>query len=353
MTKPVLLYFFVGNSTFVQRDMDLLADRYDVQAYNFPFAEKWKTPFQFFPQFFFLLLNIFRCRLVICQLAGYHAFLPLLFAKIFSRPGLIIAAGTDCHSFPEIGYGNFQKKFLSYITKWCFRNCSHISPKHQSLWLCDYTYDEVKFKKQGIQAFIPAIHKPVTIIPNGFDTEKFRRTSEKKADTVITVSGNLDQPYQKALKGIDLFLGLAEKFPHVNFCIAGVGENHQLGSVPANVELIPRCSSSDLIKLFSASAFYFQLSMAEGFPNALCEAMLCECIPVGSNVFSIPEIIGDTGYLLTKRDPVLLEEMFKKALAHQPEEMGRKARGRIIQHFSLSVRKKGINQLVANMLHKN
>ena len=35
---------------------------------------------------------------------------------------------------------------------------------------------------------------------------------------------------------------------------------------------------------YSKSQFHFQLSMYEGFGLALCEAMLCRCIPIGSSV---------------------------------------------------------------------
>ena len=49
--------------------------------------------------------------------------------------------------------------------------------------------------------------------------------------------------------------------------------------------------------------------MSEGFPNALCEAMLCGCIPIGSNVASIPHIIGDKGYILKQKNEILLQNL--------------------------------------------
>ena len=68
--------------------------------------------------------------------------------------------------------------------------------------------------------------------------------------------------------------------------------------------LIPKITQRELINYFSMSRFYLQLSFSEGFGNALCEAMLCECVPIGSNVGAIPFIINDTGFILKKKDKI-------------------------------------------------
>jgi glycosyltransferase involved in cell wall biosynthesis len=71
-----------------------------------------------------------------------------------------------------------------------------------------------------------------------------------------------------------------------------------------------------LVELYNRHEFYLQLSVAEGFPNTLCEAMLCGCIPIGSNVFSIPKIIGDTGFVLKHRNMDELKRL-QKPLWHR------------------------------------
>jgi glycosyltransferase involved in cell wall biosynthesis len=55
---------------------------------------------------------------------------------------------------------------------------------------------------------------------------------------------------------------------------------------------------------------YAQFSITEGLPNVVCEAMLAGCIPVGSNVGGIPELIETTGILINERSP----EIAKKAI---------------------------------------
>ena len=42
-------------------------------------------------------------------------FLPILFSKIFFKKSIVVAGGTDCVSFPSIGYGNFSNKFAISI----------------------------------------------------------------------------------------------------------------------------------------------------------------------------------------------------------------------------------------------
>lgn len=257
----------------------------------------------------------------------------------------IIAAGTDTVSFPSIGYGNFNKRFLKSFTTLSFQLASRILPKHQSLWLSDYRYTSGNPLEQGISAFVPNLNVPYTVIPNGYDAEKFKCVEEKIPKTFLTVTGAMHYPFQKMLKGIDLILEVADLFPECTFTIIGVNDKKTIPNAPANVVLLPKVNHDELIHQYSKSQFYLQLSMAEGFPNALCEAMLCECVPIGSAVFSIPEIIGTTGFVLQERNVDLLKEVIQKAINSDTESSGKSARKRIQEEFPVSKRIVGFQKL--------
>jgi len=61
----------------------------------------------------------------------------------------------------------------------------------------------------------------------------------------------------------------------------------------------------ELIKYYQKAKVY-QLSEYEGLPNALCEAMLCECVPAGTRYCGIPTAIGDTGMCLMVIQKIVL-----------------------------------------------
>jgi glycosyltransferase involved in cell wall biosynthesis len=85
--------------------------------------------------------------------------------------------------------------------------------------------------------------------------------------------------------------------------------------------------------------------MAEGFPNALCEAMLCGCIPVGSNVFSIPEIISDTGYILKHRNTSELKQLLISVVNSTEQKSPQACRKRIAENFPLESRKQKLKEV--------
>ncbi len=347
------LYFHTGSSSFVDKDQQIFSANGTVKAFSFTSSSKAFTPLLFFCQLIFILVNIVNTDLFVCQFAGYHSFLPGLIARLTGKKMLIVAGGTDCVSFPTIGYGNFNKRFLRLFTIRSYRMAHHIAPKHETLWRYDYTYDTTAVSAQGIQAFLPQLQTPHTSIPNGYDPQFWKCEEPKRIKRrFITVSSGFEYPFQKQLKGIDLILNVAPLFPECEFQIVGVSDVAAFGNVSRNVTLLPPMSAIELRNAYCQSEFYLQLSMAEGFPNALCEAMLCGCVPVGSAVFSIPEIIGKNGFILQQRDIALLEALLKSASSNYSSDMGRAASTSIAERFPISRRKAELSALCLALVRK-
>ena len=66
--------------------------------------------------------------------------------------------------------------------------------------------------------------------------------------------------------------------------------------------------------------------------------MLCECVPIVSNVNFLPTIVSETGFVLKKRSVELLEILIIKALKADLKQLGKEARNRIIENFSVDNR---------------
>jgi glycosyltransferase involved in cell wall biosynthesis len=104
-----------------------------------------------------------------------------------------------------------------------------------------------------------------------------------------------------------------------------------------------------LLKHYREAKVFCLFSLTEGMSNVLCEAMLCECIPVGSQVTFIPEIIGDTGFIVEHKN---IEEMKQKVeMALQSgSHKGKMAKQRIMEKFSMETREKALTALIKNLL---
>ena len=339
MQKKNILYFYTAESPFIEKDIAILSLKSKVIRFHFNLYDKKRMLLILLKQFFFLLRNILSSELIVCQFAGLHAFLPVLFAKIFFKKSVVVAGGTDCVGFPSINYGNFANKKNATLTRFCFKNTSLIFPVHESLVLYDYTYQPNDFPQQGIKYFIPELKTQITTIYNGYDSEYWKNTvGIKEISSFITVLGHMNSRFTMQLKGIDLFISLCNSFPYSTFTIVG-GNGIKLSNKPANLQLLTNIWGRDLVDLFSRKQFYVQLSMSEGFPNALSEAMLCECVPLVSNVGGMPDIVSGHGYILYEKDEEVLKNLVKEALANPfNKDLGKKSREEIKNHYSVAKR---------------
>jgi glycosyltransferase involved in cell wall biosynthesis len=181
-------------------------------------------------------------------------------------------------------------------------------------------------------------------IPNGFDTEKFKPDGKAKSDIcreleispgsfLIGLIGRFDP-----VKGHDTFLAAAQvllhEFPEVNFVLAGSGcdsNNADLmslipGSIRNKVHLLgPR---RDIPRVTAALDIANCLSIGEGFPNVVGEAMSCGVPCVVTDVGDCAEIVGIQDLVIPPSDPEALVKVWSDLLQRPEEKLAK------IQAFS-------------------
>ena len=168
----------------------------------------------------------------------------------------------------------------------------------------------------------------------------------------MTVATHVETAARRTIKGLDLFIQLAYLLPDYEFMIVGCSKTH-LGAVPSNLVVIERAQSEDLIRYYSGASFYVQLSMSEGFPNALCEAMLCECVPIVSAVGAMPEIVGETGFILKEKSESKAVQLLNDAYTSGSYlEKSKYARNRIETLYTESKRKSALSALIQDLIKK-
>jgi len=350
--KERILYIFPESSTFIRKDISFLSRRYDVVTPSHDWKVKGETPLNFVKQFVFLLRHLKGTGAVFVMFGGYWSFLPALLGKISRIPVYIIPGGTDCVSFPTLKYGSLRKPLMRTFIRWSFRLCHELLPVDGSLVISDYSYHEKSdYPKQGYKYFFPGIKTPYRVIHNGFDPGFFNcDPSRKRAGSFIVVA-TVSSMTRVRVKGIDLVLYLAGQFPRCSFTIIGISDSvtSQLGPIPSNIAVHPWMNQDQFRSYLEVSRFVLQLSVSEGFPNALCEAMLCHCIPVVSTVGAMPEIVGETGFLVRNSEKEYLKNRFDEILRADDAVLGQlasAARKRIAENYPLSKREEAFFELL-------
>lgn len=353
-SQPVLIYTYPSESTFILLDIELLRADYQVKQNFFSTADKKKVPLEFLRQFIFLMKNVRKTHGIFCHFAGYHSILPVIAARLVKVPCIIIVAGTDASKFPNFGYGNFTRKLLGYATAFSLERATRILPVHESLHYQPYDYYGPGGPSQGYSVFAPKAKSiPYTPVHYGYDSNAFRilENVPRKKMSFLTV-GSMADPKSAKRKGFDLIKELAAIRKDCHFTLVGFPDREG-NQAESNITLLPYQNQEGLVRIFNEHQFYFQLSVMEGFPNALAESMLCGCIPIGSNVSGIPHIIGDTGYILKHRDlNELLQIIMATSTATEAELQKRSldARHRIATHFTLDQRKNALTASLINHL---
>lgn len=149
--------------------------------------------------------------------------------------------------------------------------------------------------------------KPFCIIQNGFDTEKFK--------VIDSAAKNYDF----------IYVGRLIKTKNVQRTLELIGQSHSLaivGDGPLRRELADMSSATiigpvendALPELLNEAKFYISMSLTEGCPKCVYEAILCGLYPVLSRIPAHAEIVEDLGYGVLLGDGDVLPDLKTKSV---------------------------------------
>ena len=197
----------------------------------------------------------------------------------------------------------------------------------------------------------------MVVIPNGIDTCRFapdpdagervrREWSLSESENLIGLVGRLDpvKDHPTFLEASALLLGQRDD---VRFVCVGEGRasyREELEHMSEHLRLHDRILFAGLRKdmraVYNALNIATLVSIGEGFPNVIGEAMACGIPCVVTDAGDSEKIVGSTGVVVSPGDPQALARGWQKILEMRKEEkaeLGRQARDRIVALFGTEI----------------
>lgn len=316
-----LAFVYYEYSTFVEQDYNVLSKHFEVRKVRFCDIKS-----------VFDIYKVIRWADVsFCWFVDVWSFIAVVFAKLFRKKSVVVVGGYDVACEPIINYGICTKsKLRQWMSRFVIKKCVFLLAVSDNIKMDCYKY--LKYPRS------------ILVINTGYDSNKFKADVTKSKHNVLTVVSGRENIIR--LKGLDTFTEAAKHFKDTKFIIVGISgeDNRKQLKKSDNIFVMEKISQERLIDYYQRAKVYCQLSLREGFPNSLCEAMLCECVPVGSDCDGVKNVIGDTGFSVPYGNVEATVDAIKESLQHK--ELGKGAQRRIKQLYSLESRERKLLELL-------
>lgn len=216
---------------------------------------------------------------------------------------------------------------------------------------------------KGNLANHPFLRKfPVTIIPNGVDTDMFaprdRRFAREilglpqDATILLFIAVMAEMPYKGFSMLAQALAGLSDV---KNLCVVSVGIGKpELGIPIPHVHLGYVTDDRVLVLAYNAADVFVVPSLYDNSPNTVLEAMACGVPVVAFETGGVPDMVqhGVTGLLAPRHDVTTLRASIRELLqeAAKREVMGRKSREVALQEYTVPLQTSRYAALYRSML---
>lgn len=327
MARDALLYVVARESRFTAIDRDALARRWPVRDWTA------RHPVRAAPA---TARAAAGARAVVVWFAGWHAVVPVTVAWLLRRPSLVITGGYDVTSVPEAGYGMRRNLAGRLASRWVLSRATLLMANSES-------------GRAETLSVVPRAAARTLVVHHGIPDFP-GEPGDGPRGGALTV-GVVDSP-NLLRKGLLAFAAAAARLPEVPFVVAGPIADPAAARrlrEAGDVELTGELSDAQLAERYRGAGTYVQASRHEGFGMSVAEAMLGGCVPVVTRAGALPEVVGDAGIVIDGDGPEALAAAIRTALAASPEAR-RRARARVLEHFTLERREAGLAAAVERAL---
>jgi len=286
--KQNILYIISGETGYKKTDEIIFRSLGNVRKLNYKSNWNYIDPK--------LLFNLIWCNTIVIWFASFHALPVTLFNYLFNKRLITIAGGFDVANVPNINYGAMRGKSRAKLGK----------------WLLSRAHSVIAVSKSNRQEIIEngnVVSKKISLIYNAIPETIITHIIEKK-NQVLTIGEINEETYLR--KGLDRFIEIAKKMPTTQFIHIGKWTDKKgnpsreiidyVKSIsPSNIEYIGFVKKKILEKHYEESKIYLQLSRHEAFGVSVIEAMKYNCIPIVTNAFALPEVVGKCGYIIQNK----------------------------------------------------
>jgi glycosyltransferase involved in cell wall biosynthesis len=311
---------------FISQDLELLRKHFDVAHFlahgvSAPLAIAW---------------GVRRVELVFTWFASTYAAAAVFSARRSGIPSVIALGGADVAGIPSMGYGIWISPWRGKLVGYALRNANRVLAVDPSL-------KEQAIRRAGYDG------GNIETLPTGYDPDLWCPAGAK--DQLVLTVAVCDSEARLKIKGIDLLFEAATRLPEVPFLLIGIHERLIAGlrsRAPANVDIRERIGRDALLGLYRRAKVYCQPSVIEGLPGAVCEAMLCGCFPVGTDVGGMKSAINGAGLLVPYGNAALLGAALREGLA-SPPDASTAARAAIADRFTVKRREEGLVRIIREL----
>lgn len=320
---------FVGpaQSRFVQNDIEILRRQHTLRIVDANMGRGTSAAINLLKMEWAIIRNVFGSDALFFWFADYYSLIPTILARLLGKKVYVVAGGFDVTYIPEVRSGARVRPMRWFLVRNTHRFATKVFPVSK---YADHLLD-TNSKHHG----------PSEVIYNAVDTKRFPFGEGKREPIAITVT-QLDIVLDYLLKGIDVFIKVAAAMPEVRFELVGIrGEAllHARKAVAglANITITEGpVAYETLLEHYHTASTYCQLSMDETFGVATAEAMSCGCIPVVSEVPSLREVTGETGFVVNRKDVSAVARAIRQSF--EADESARRACSEFVRTFDINRR---------------